>query len=222
MLRVQFQSLVVASFALAVACSANGQTTGSTPAVERQEIYNSPINNSGFRGLVSDEHSVVSLLNSPVAVDLELSDEQIDKLRSIYLPIAQHNIKLMMRLRSPSRLVEGEEQGIRAEQATLASELNESMRRVLNDSQRKRLEEISLQVGGPSTLITEPRALSQLGLSVPQLDKLKTIVADMWIDEARLKEEHRAKLRIQSAEFGLNIQQVRRARHPADYRVTTS
>jgi hypothetical protein len=94
------------------------------------EVYISPINGSRFWGL--RDYSVTSLLTSPLALDLELSNCQMDKLRSIYMPIAQQKNKLMMRLRQPSHLKEGEERSIRAEQARLFSELNETMAGVLN------------------------------------------------------------------------------------------
>jgi hypothetical protein len=154
--------------------------------------YLSPINNSMFFGLSPDEHSIASLLTSPVAEELKLSTVQIEKLRSIYDPLARRINALSAPLRSrPSARVDRQRLRLREEQTILAAKLDAAMAEVLDAAQRKRFDQIALQVGGPSTLITESSASIRLGMSDPQRDKLRTIVAMLWVNEVRLKEEYR-------------------------------
>jgi len=79
---------------------ANGQDANSKPLVKLSD-YISPINGSRFWGLNnSDNPSVTSLLGSPLAADLVISDVQLDQLRSIYTPIAKRN-NYIIALRDP-------------------------------------------------------------------------------------------------------------------------
>ncbi len=211
MSRTRFNALAWVALWAVFTGSANAQEADAKARKEGHRGYVSPINNSRFFGLKWCEHSVAELLTSPVSLELNLSDDQFEKLKSIYLPIAHRHNELWMRLRSPSLYDERERVRFVEESAALLSELDPAMAAVLNAAQRKRLEQIRLQLGDPSAFITESRILTQLGMNDPQRDKLKMIVAEMWVNETRLRETHRSQggYRIQggkAAEFRRALQ----------------